>query len=597
METVIMDKASTEQAISDKEKEIKDYIDKCALKISKISPAIQCYDNPRNFSEPYDVTLKGPWGVIGFNSNVNVTIPVQPTSLPLYIYQHTVVYRIYMDKSKKHMSDFDYNGWVVGVEKDGDWSKWKCNLPAGNYLYYVGGEREITIHVEPNADLMTCAPQDIGKGDAFVMPGSPFMDGSKGSLFFLAAGGEGYDNGEFNRWYTTAEYKSGFFSMGSAGWIPFMYTDTDGYRYKYIFNAYRVRYFWRNNINFCIDLSIPGNIYSGDLTGFYKSCATYRFEELGFFNMFHEWKGDADFAVPSAPTAAPGTQGTYHFVGTTINTDTTMTINGASYPVKIDTDDEKQYCGMLDVDTTLKNGDATDLSNSFKDQDGITTIDLSPWDVSNVTTTTGMFSGCDALLIANLSGWNLAKCTDTTDMFKGCDDLRLINLTGCDADTIKKIKDAVTAAGLEDVKYQGEPMSYEYSLTSAGWGTLVIPFNCEKPSGVDWVIYRCTGIDASTGKLKLSEESTFKANTPYIIKGTAATVTLSGTTVPHANACTDGIMTGVYKEMPAAIGSYIMQKNDGVLAFYKVDEEYTLSPYRCYINKDAGTVDSAMFPS
>ena len=138
--------------------------------------------------------------------------------------------------------------------------------------------------------------------------------------------------------------------------------------------------------------------------------------------------------------------------------------------------------------------------------------------------------------------------------------------------------------------------SYEYTLTDAGWGTLIVPFDCAKPSGTGWTIYESKGVNES-GVLKLDEANCIKANTPYIVKGTAATSTLEGYAAIHEDTYTNGFMTGVYADnLTAPIGSYIMQKQDGKVAFYRVHKERTLSPYRCYINEGASPSGVIRFP-
>lgn len=44
-------------------------------------------------------------------------------------------------------------------------------------------------------------------------------------------------------------------------------------------------------------------------------------------------------------------------------------------------------------------------------------LDLSSWDVSNVTTMNSMFSACPGLLSLDLDGWNTARCTTMQEMF------------------------------------------------------------------------------------------------------------------------------------------------------------------------------------
>lgn len=64
-------------------------------------------------------------------------------------------------------------------------------------------------------------------------------------------------------------------------------------------------------------------------------------------------------------------------------------------------------------------------------------------------------------------------------------------------------------------KIVGKKENYDYTLTAAGWGTIIIPFDCEKPEGL--TIYECTSVN--DGKLVVEEVNSFKANTPYLLKG------------------------------------------------------------------------------
>ena len=54
-------------------------------------------------------------------------------------------------------------------------------------------------------------------------------------------------------------------------------------------------------------------------------------------------------------------------------------------------------------------------------------IDISDWDVSNVTNMNGMFFMCDELKsVGDISKWNVSKVTDMNSMFNGCNELEFI---------------------------------------------------------------------------------------------------------------------------------------------------------------------------
>ncbi len=65
-----------------------------------------------------------------------------------------------------------------------------------------------------------------------------------------------------------------------------------------------------------------------------------------------------------------------------------------------------------------------DLSHLFEDQD-ITEIDISEWNVSNVESMNSMFQNCKYLkTVGDLGKWNVSNVLDMSWMFNGC-----INLT------------------------------------------------------------------------------------------------------------------------------------------------------------------------
>ena len=148
-------------------------------------------------------------------------------------------------------------------------------------------------------------------------------------------------------------------------------------------------------------------------------------------------------------------------------------------------------------------------------------------------------------------------------------------------------------------KIIGAKDTYEYVMTAAGWGTIIIPFDCEKPEGL--TIYECTSVNDA--KLVVEEVNNFKANTPYLLKGTKGEQTnylLEGYAAKHGDTYTNGVMTGVYSEQEPPADSYILQNHPEMagLAFYHVTagKGVTVSANRCYINPQSGGFKSILFP-
>lgn len=147
-------------------------------------------------------------------------------------------------------------------------------------------------------------------------------------------------------------------------------------------------------------------------------------------------------------------------------------------------------------------------------------------------------------------------------------------------------------------KIIGKKDSYEYKMTAAGWGTIIIPFDCEKPEGL--TIYECTSVNDA--KLVVEEVNNFKANTPYLLKGANGEQTnyiLEGYAAKHGEQYEKGVMVGVYVKQEPPLNSYILQNQEAGLAFYcHLDQGNGawVGPNRCYIKPQDGGLKSIQFP-
>lgn len=124
----------------------------------------------------------------------------------------------------------------------------------------------------------------------------------------------------------------------------------------------------------------------------------------------------------------------------------------------------------------------------------------------------------------------------------------------------------------------------DYTMTSAGYGTLILPFDCEIPAGL--TVFECDGVDDNC-KLVLNKVNSFAANTPYILKGSPASYHFEGVYKALFDEYATPYMTGVFANKKVPVGAYVLQNQaDEGLAFYRVYDgtDLTISPYRCYIN-------------
>ena len=130
--------------------------------------------------------------------------------------------------------------------------------------------------------------------------------------------------------------------------------------------------------------------------------------------------------------------------------------------------------------------------------------------------------------------------------------------------------------------------SVTVNTTAAGYGTVIFPFNgVELPSGVT---ANTVAIGADGKTLVLTPAETIKANTPYVIEG-AVDQTFTGDAQGAELTYESGLLTGVYAETLAPVGSYVLQNLNNQVAFYQVADgaQPTVKANRAYLTVPAGS--------
>lgn len=179
--------------------------------------------------------------------------------------------------------------------------------------------------------------------------------------------------------------------------------------------------------------------------------------------------------------------------------------------------------------------------------------------------------------------YNFQSVADNADLFTNAltlsgegEDLSVVNQAITDIRNYRNLSNSY-----------GNPASVIYEF-KAEYGTIMLPGNIAVPTGVK--AYTCSGADES-GVLELSDLSTgFKANVPYIVQGEVGRkYQLIGYNASNNRANTAGILTGVYENTTAPVGSYVLQNKSGKLGFYKVmeGEQPTVGANRCYVTLPA----------
>ena len=123
----------------------------------------------------------------------------------------------------------------------------------------------------------------------------------------------------------------------------------------------------------------------------------------------------------------------------------------------------------------------------------------------------------------------------------------------------------------------------------AGWSTFICPVSVVLPANLE--ASAVVDVD-DNGILALqSFEHSVPANTPVVVYAKeAASGSATGTKMRGVTS-TEGMLTGVYEDTPAPVGSYVLQNLNGQVAFYQVekDKQPTVKSGKCYLMLDVPT--------
>ncbi len=108
-------------------------------------------------------------------------------------------------------------------------------------------------------------------------------------------------------------------------------------------------------------------------------------------------------------------------------------------------------CNLTSLDlSSFDTSNVTRMHYMFDSCRHLTSLDLSSFNTNKVTDMGSIFDFCSSLKSLDLSGWNISDVTSTNGMFIGCSSLTTITMVGCSEETITKIEEALTAAGIKD---------------------------------------------------------------------------------------------------------------------------------------------------
>lgn len=131
---------------------------------------------------------------------------------------------------------------------------------------------------------------------------------------------------------------------------------------------------------------------------------------------------------------------------------------------------------------------------------------------------------------------------------------------------------------LYDTEYDEVPVV----KSEAKYGTFCAPFDVNVPYGMK--AYTVQGVNADTSLDMTAVEGTIPANTPVILEGDGAkSLVAYGVAAPAVAEA--GLLTGVYADTEAPVGSYVLQNIDDKVGFYQVaaGQQPTVKANRAYL--------------
>ena len=126
------------------------------------------------------------------------------------------------------------------------------------------------------------------------------------------------------------------------------------------------------------------------------------------------------------------------------------------------------------------------MNGMFQGCTGLTSLDLSRFDTSNVTYMNGMFQGCTGLTSLDLSGFVTSNVTYMRDMFRGCTGLTSLDLSRFDTSSVKYMSGMfLDTPNLHEIKLGDRTKLYTECYLGARsekdrYGDLIVVYDSDK---------------------------------------------------------------------------------------------------------------------
>ena len=138
---------------------------------------------------------------------------------------------------------------------------------------------------------------------------------------------------------------------------------------------------------------------------------------------------------------------------------------------------------------------------------------------------------------------------------------------------------------VESAALLGTQLQYTAVVDNVARGTVVVPFEADVTGDVE--VYVLDDVDEVKARVVGTPVETIEANQPVLLKNSGTLVlTAKEGTLEYNSTPEEGLLKGVYETGMAPIGSYVLQKQNDLVAFYKVadaDHQPTIKPFRAYL--------------
>lgn len=213
---------------------------------------------------------------------------------------------------------------------------------------------------------------------------------------------------------------------------------------------------------------------------------------------------------------------------------------------------------------------------------------------------------------AKYTGGNTSQIRTTTDAsdalvvkIEATNTANIFNIQNTEANDYIGSQDAgVYTINLNKDFTIAEASKAEPNLTIAAgvnWATFMSPFaiSLSELNGVE--AYNVSGDNDGIIEMSAVEDDIIPANKPVLLyrqtTGENYKPELSGWGTAAANNYTNCYLTGSYSIEYIPVGSYALQKQNSIVAFYKVDTENAIKvgAYRAYLTKSAGSARAVLY--